>query len=58
MTAEKREYAQMLGLLSGEERTEEEKADKRVALQYIMLGADIPKSLLWKLERYQRIGMD
>jgi hypothetical protein len=56
MTAEKKEYAQMLGLLSGEERTEEEKADKKVALQYVMRGADIPKSLLWKLERYQRMS--
>lgn len=58
MTAEKKEYAQMLGLLSGEERTEEEKADKRVALQYIMRGADIPKSLLWKLERYRRMELE
>ena len=53
MTAEKKEYAEMLGLLSGTDETPEEMQDKKVALQYVMRGASIPKVLLTRLEHYR-----
>ncbi len=56
MTSEKREYAESLGLLSGTDHTPEETNDKKVALQYVMRGASIPMTLLWRIERYQKLN--
>ena len=54
MTAEKKEYAEALGLLSGTDETPEEMQDKKMALQYVMRGASIPQVLLRRLEKYRR----
>ena len=45
MTREKREYAEMLGLLDLSKHPEIEQ-DKRLALRYLNSGANIPRTLL------------
>ncbi len=53
MTAEKKAYAEELGLLTLYTDKDEEKEDKRVAMQYVMRGAPLPRTLLWKIGRYK-----
>ena len=50
MTREKREFAEMLGLLDFSRNPEIEQ-EKRLALQYLNSGANIPRTLLTKIER-------
>ena len=50
MTREKREYAEMLGLLDLSKHPEIEQ-DKRLALRYLNSGANIPRTLLYRIER-------
>lgn len=50
MTREKREFAEMLGLLDFSRNPEIEQ-EKRLALRYLNSGANIPRTLLTKIER-------
>ena len=50
MTREKREFAEMLGLLDLSRHPEIEQ-DKRLALRYLNSGANIPQTLLYRIER-------
>ena len=56
MTGEKREYAKELGLfaMSG---TDAEIQDKKMALDYVIHGAPIPRTLMWRIERYKARDM-
>ena len=53
MSQENLEYARGLGLLAGEYRNSAEEQDKKTALRYLMSGADIPQTLLNKIENYK-----
>lgn len=50
MTRDKREFAEALGLLDLSKNPEIEQ-EKRLALRYLSSGADIPRTLLYKIER-------
>ncbi len=53
MTTEKKEFIQMLGLDVQSSDPIEER-DKQTARRYIMSGANIPQTLMFRLENYQR----
>ena len=54
MTVEKREFAKALGLFVKETDSPVAEQDKRTAMRYLMSGAAIPQTLLYRLERYQK----
>lgn len=52
MTRERKEYAEMLGLMDKTENPVLEE-NRKLALQYVLSGATVPRTLLTKLERLQ-----
>lgn len=53
MTTEKKEFIHMLGLdIQSSDPVEER--DKQTARRYIMSGASIPQTLMFRLENYQK----
>ncbi|MBO6215252.1 MAG: hypothetical protein J6N76_06920 [Lachnospiraceae bacterium] len=53
MTTEKQEFIRMLGLDVKADSAAEER-DKKTALSYVMSGASIPRTLMFRLENYKR----
>ena len=54
MTADKKEFAEMLRLFDKSEN-DAIAHDRKVALQFVLRGASIPKTLLYKIENYNRM---
>ena len=54
MTMEKREFAKALGLFVEETDSPVAEQDKKTAMRYLMSGAAIPQTLLYRLERYKK----
>ncbi len=52
MTRERKEYAEMLGLMDKTENPVLEE-NRKLALQYVLSGSTIPQTLLIRLERLQ-----
>ena len=57
MTGEKHEYAKELGLFAMNGVSDAELNDKKMALEYVNHGAPIPRTLMWRIERYRNRDM-